>query len=72
MSNNNKARFEIFKRASLWDEFTGKERWYWRLVAANGEPIAVGAEPFKSLSNVKRAIKTVQKYVDLVEDVVVA
>lgn len=60
------AKFEVFERKShtpKWlPSFLRKTVWYWRLVAPNGEIIAVGSEPFASYDNVTRAVETVQKY----------
>lgn len=53
-----KVRFEIFKKSRL----LRSPRWYWRLVAANNEIIAIGTEPFDSQANTKRAIKAVRQY----------
>lgn len=58
-----KARFEVFERKSgpTWAPlFMRKSRWYWRLVAGNGEIIAVGSEPFYSVENAVRATETVR------------
>ena len=53
-----KPTFQVFSRRS----FTLKKQWYWRMLAANNEIIAVGTEPFDSEENAWRAIRTVKKY----------
>jgi uncharacterized protein YegP (UPF0339 family) len=64
-----KSRFEIFSRRSnrgwqrLLPAILRKTCWYWRLVAANGEIIAVGTEPFASKENTERAIEVVRHHV---------
>lgn len=35
--------------------FRGKKGWYWRMRAANGRIVAIGAEPFASKGNAKRS-----------------
>jgi len=52
----NKPKFEVFERKRLMR----RSRWYWRLVAANGEIVAVGTEPFYSAENAVRATETVR------------
>lgn len=48
-------RFEIYEgKAGFWS----RQKYRWRLVAANGEVVATG-EGYSSKSNVKRAVQTV-------------
>ena len=56
MKSKTKPRFEVFASK----RFLRKTRWYWRLVAGNGEIVAVGSEPFYSVENAVRATETVR------------
>ena len=47
---------------AMFTVFRGRKGWHWKLTAPNGEPIAVGAEPFFSAANARRAIKRVRTY----------
>ncbi len=41
--------------------FEGRLGWYWRLVAGNNRPIAIGAEPFSSKAAARRALDRVRR-----------
>jgi uncharacterized protein YegP (UPF0339 family) len=41
-----------------------KKRWYWRLVAANGEIIADGAQGYSTRQNCRRAVTKLKKAVN--------
>lgn len=65
------ARFEIFRGTCRVRANRGKWEdrpsafFYWRLRAANGRILAVGAEPFCSLKSAKRAVKTMRRTVEV-------
>lgn len=44
----------------VYNDKSGRSQpWRWRLVAANGEPVASGGEGFSSKANAERSVKRI-------------
>lgn len=52
---------EVYSSVKLRDLFKKDKRWYWRIVAPNGETVADGSEAYDSKGNAMRAVKKLLK-----------